>query len=60
MKKKNKPDSEVDEVIAIIHKWQIESNSTRNDGETQMVYYEKIRMVKEILGMWEQPIRIIT
>jgi hypothetical protein len=61
--KKNKPDSEIDEVdkvIAIIHGWQIESNSTRNDGATQMVYYEKIRRVKEVLGTWEQPIRIIT
>jgi len=60
MNEKNKPDSEVDEVIAVIHKWQIESNSTRNDGATQMVYYEKIRRVKEVLGTWEQPIRIIT
>ena len=61
--KRNKPNSEIDEVdkvISIIHKWQIESNSTRNDGATQMAYYEKIRRVKEAIGVWEEPIRVIT
>jgi len=61
--KRNKPNSEIDEVdkvISIIHEWQIESNSTHNDGATQMAYYEKIRRVKEAIGVWEEPIRIIT
>ena len=53
-------DTDVADMAFQIQKWQIEATSPYNDGWTQMHYREKIRQIKEILGVYEEPIRVIT
>jgi hypothetical protein len=53
-------DTDVADMVAQIQKWQIEAYSPYNDGWTQAYYREKIRQIKEILGVYEEPIRVIT
>jgi hypothetical protein len=53
-------DSDVADMASQIQKWQIEAHSPYNDGWTQSYYREKLREIKEILGVYEEPIRVIT
>jgi hypothetical protein len=53
-------DADVKNMMSVIHKWQIEAYSPYNDGWTQLHYREKIRQIKEILGVYEEPIRLVT
>jgi hypothetical protein len=58
--KKGTLDSDVADMMLQIHKWQIEATSPYNDGWTQTHYREKIRQIKEALGIYEEPIRLVT
>jgi hypothetical protein len=58
--KKKALDSDVADMASQIQKWQIEAHSPYNDGWTQSYYREKLRQIKEILGVYEEPIRVIT
>ena len=53
-------DTDVADMASQIQKWQIEAHSPYNDGWTQSYYREKLRQIKEILGVYEEPIRVIT
>jgi len=58
--KKGALDSDVADMMFQIQKWQIEATSPYNDGWTQTHYREKIRQIKEALGVYEEPIRLVT
>ena len=53
-------DTDVADMAFQIQKWQIEAHSPYNDGWTQEYYREKIRQIRDILGVYEKPPRLIT
>ena len=58
-KQKKQIDSEVQELLSVVYKWQIEANSSHNDGYTREYYNNKLQQLKEAIFPEETP-RVIT
>ena len=59
MRKKENSHYDVDEIIITVSKWQIEANSSHNDGYIRKYYKEKIKKLKQSLFPKEHP-KVIT
>jgi len=59
MTKKTSDHYDVDEIILTVSKWQIEANSSHNDGYTRKWYKQKIKKLKKAIFPKKHP-KLIT